>query len=88
MEYRGFKIEQKRDFGEYGYLIPGKGLVKTGYVITDGRCNVMPGASWAITPSVARKMIDAYIAAGGLDGKKERGLTVIDTEKFYRLCRA
>lgn len=40
-----YKIVVKRDFGPFPHLVNGK-YVKTGFVVTDGICNVMPGAAW------------------------------------------
>ncbi len=75
MEYRGLQIELKRDFPVNS--------AQTGYVITDGVCNVLPGATWAKTPSQARALIDAYIEAGGPIQKETESYN----EFFSRLMR-
>lgn len=64
IHYRGYRIQPKLDFGPVGYLVNGK-YVKKGYVVTDGVCNVMPGATWFQTVSEARKAVDILIAVGG-----------------------
>ena len=63
--YRGFVIKPKRDFGAgKGFLINGR-WVKQGYVVTDGTCNVLPGATWAETLFKARGLVDAHIESNG-----------------------
>jgi hypothetical protein len=58
-----FKIVIKRDFGSGpGYLINGK-WVKSGFVVTRGGCNIMPGATWFQTVEAAMKGIAAYISS-------------------------
>ena len=74
--YRGFQIHLKRDFGRgKGFLIKGR-YVKRGYVVTNGTCNVMPGATWAQTIFQARGLIDALIESQG------------DSNKFWEIVRA
>ena len=75
LKYRGFRIERKRDFGRFGFLIDGK-CVKTGYVITDGICNILPGATWSQTIEGAVDLIDAFITSAG------------DSDVFWKLVRA
>ena len=53
MKYRGLEIKESQDFG-----LRQRGLI--GYVITDGFCNVMPGCTYAMTPSQARQLINVY----------------------------
>lgn len=74
MEYRGYTIKPKLDFGKYGFYIDGE-YVKTGFVVTDGFCNVMPGATWSQTEDGAKVLIDIYITAEG------------DAEKFWDLVK-
>lgn len=62
--YRLFLIEPKRDFGPHGYLSDGK-VIKEGWVVTDGMCNVMPGATWFSTVNEAEHAIDVLIAVRG-----------------------
>lgn len=59
--YRGFTIAAKRDF-DIGFLIDGF-LVRAGYIVTDGVCEVMPGAVWFQTVQHAMKAIDDLIAS-------------------------
>jgi len=63
--YRLFFIVPKRDFGQGpGYFIKGR-YVKEGWIVTDGNCNVMPGATWFQTIKDARHAIDIFIAVRG-----------------------
>ena len=63
--YKGYQIEPKKDFGSgRGFLIDGK-YVKSGYIVTDGTCNVLPGATWTTTIWKARGLIDALIESEG-----------------------
>jgi len=58
-----YRIVPKQDFGSGpGYWMPGVpggvgtgsyGFVKSGFVVTDGMCNVMPGATWFRTVAEA-----------------------------------
>lgn len=64
IEYRGFQIVPKRDFWVHPYEDSG-GTCKKGYIITDGFCNVMPGATWAHSVIEAKAMVDAVIEAEG-----------------------
>jgi hypothetical protein len=57
VEYRGYKIVPKRDFGNQPYLVNGC-VYKKGYVITDLVCNIMPGATWSHSVIEAKAMID------------------------------
>lgn len=63
-----YRITPKRDFGNGpGYWMPNAGTtgtgkyghVKHGFVVTDGMCNIMPGAMWFRT-------IPSAIAALGI----------------------
>lgn len=72
--YRGYQILPKRDFGRHGFLIDGK-VVKRGYVVTDGMCNVMPGATWTQTIWRARELVDALIESQG------------NSDEFWRIVR-
>ncbi len=75
-KYRGYKIVPKRDFGPGpGYFIDGK-YVKKGWLITDGLCNVAPGATWFESIALAQEGIDALIAAGA------------DSDKFWAILHA
>lgn len=65
--YRTLFIEPKRDFGTQGFLINGK-MVMKGWVVTDGLCNVMPGATWFQTVKKAKFAIDVLIAVRGHAG--------------------
>jgi hypothetical protein len=60
-----FRIVPKRDFGAgKGFLIDGA-WVKSGFVVTDGRCNIMPGATWFLTVAQAMRAIRIYVEVGG-----------------------
>lgn len=64
VRYRTLFIVPKRDFGANGFLIKGK-IVKSGWIVTDGNCNVMPGATWFRTKQKAKFAIDVLIAVEG-----------------------
>lgn len=55
---RKYKIVVKRDFPDPGFWIAGR-WVRTGFVVTDGFCNVMPGATWFRTIEDAFRAIEA-----------------------------
>lgn len=74
IEYRGFHIIPKRDFGGYPYS--NVNVYKKGYVIVKGGCNVMAGATWADSVIVAKAMIDSHIEADG------------NAELFWKIHRA
>lgn len=64
IEYRGFHIIAKRDFGRYAHH--NVNTYRKGYVITnDNGCNVMPGAAWAASVIEAKVMVDTLIEAEG-----------------------
>lgn len=69
-----YHIKPKRDFDKYGFLINGK-WVRSGFVVTDGLCNVMPGATWFGTLRQALVGIDCL----------ERSQ---DYHEFWKLIRA
>ena len=69
IDYKGYKIVPKRDFGNND---PDNAK---GYVITDGRCNIMPGATWSSDVLGAKTMIDIFIEAKN------------DSDKFWELLR-
>jgi len=66
VEYRGFTVEPKRDFGPTGFYIKGR-FVKLGYVVVKDGCNAMPGATWFGTIEDAKEAIDVLIDVGGDD---------------------
>lgn len=79
-----YRIVPKRDFGSgRGYWLPnagntgtGKyGFVKRGFVVTDGICNVMPGAAWFQTIPEAMRAIRVHMQTG-------------DTMAFWDLYRS
>jgi hypothetical protein len=81
LEYRGLHIEPKRDFGRNG---------GTGWLVTDGVCNVLPGATWAHSIEGAVQLADDYIMAGGL-GRTDNQVHIDDNAVapvFWRLVRA
>lgn len=71
-----YRIVPKRDFGSgKGFWLPGVpggkgtdsyGFVKSGFVVTDGLCNVMPGATWFRTVADAMKAIEIYASVRGV----------------------
>jgi hypothetical protein len=75
VEYRGYRIVPKLDFGRRPFLINGV-WVSSGYVVTDGMCNVMPGAAWAESVPEAQAMIDAFVEAAG------------DAQRFWEVMRS
>ncbi len=72
--YRGVEIVPKKDFWIHPYEDCG-GICKKGYIVTDGFCNVMPGAAWAKSILEAKSMVDALIEANG------------DSTQFWALLR-
>lgn len=70
LDYKGFRIVVKRDFGSSPFLIDGMPCI-WGYVVTYGPgmeyagCNAMPGATWFQTVREAKDAIDTHIAVGG-----------------------
>ena len=60
--YFGYTIQPKRDFGKLPFLINGR-MVSSGWVVTDGICNVLPGATWAETIDQAKQLVRMYIQA-------------------------
>lgn len=63
IDYRGFTVEPKRDFGPIGFLVDGQ-FTKIGYVVTKRSCNAMPGAVWFRTIEDAKTAIDALADTG------------------------
>lgn len=75
---RRWRIVPKRDFGSGpGFWIDGQ-WVKTGYVVTDGICNVMPGATWFRTVARASEALVIYVEVAAAGG---------DAEEFWRRIR-
>lgn len=77
IEYKGYGIAEKRDWGTgKGHYIDGF-FVRHGYVVTGrvGLCNMMPGATWFLTVVDAKRAIDDLITAGD------------DAERFWQLVR-
>lgn len=66
IEYRGYHIIPKLDFGSYPYL--NVNTYKKGYVIVKDSMNVMPGATWATSIIEAKEMINSLIESNG-DGQ-------------------
>lgn len=69
-----YRIVPKRDFGSgKGFWLKGAGetgtdkygWVKTGFVVTDGICNIMPGATWFRTVAEAIAALDIYVSVRG-----------------------
>ena len=64
IDYCGFTIEPKRDFGPTGFNIDGT-FTKIGYIVIKDGCNAMPGATWFHTIENAKNAIDILIEVGG-----------------------
>ena len=61
-----YKIVIKRDFGPYGYWNPQtRRTEKKGFVVTDGVCNIMPGAAWFRTVEDAMRAVRIFVETGG-----------------------
>lgn len=63
IEYKGFNIIPKRDFGKYPYS--NVNTYRKGYVIVKDGVNVMAGGAWATSVIQAKSMIDSHIEANG-----------------------
>lgn len=73
---RKYRIVPKRDFGGgNGFWMEGQ-WVKSGFVVTDGLCNVMPGAAWFRSIRSALVGIDCLEKSAG------------NSDEFWRLVRA
>lgn len=59
-----YRIVPKRDFGRQGFLINGK-WIKSGFVVTDGFCNIMPGATWFLSIEDAMRAVRVYATVKG-----------------------
>ena len=58
---RKYRIVPKRDFGSgKGFYDRGR-WIKKGFVVTDGFCNVMPGATWFETIPDAMRAIRVHL---------------------------
>lgn len=84
--YRTYTIIAKQDWprtGDHvGFLIGGE-WVSDGYVVTDGTCNVMPGATWFRTIRGAKRAVDCLIQA-----RRAPGIGPDDVaEEFWRLMK-
>ena len=60
-----FRIIPKRDFGSGNGFWIDRQWVKSGFVVTDGICNVMPGATWFQTIPEAMRAIRILVEADG-----------------------
>lgn len=63
IEYRGFNIKAKMDFGNSPYK--NVNTYRKGYVVVKDGVNAMPGAIWATSIVEAKSMIDSFIEADG-----------------------
>jgi hypothetical protein len=75
MEYRGYTIGPKRDFGGKPFSIEGRSVMSGFVVGKDHVGNIMPGATWFETIEQAKHGIDCHIAANG------------SSDEFWRLVR-
>lgn len=65
VRYRGYVIVIKRDWGTYGWWCSTqRRLRRRGVVVTDGTCNVIPGAGWFESVRHACIGIDALVNVG------------------------
>lgn len=72
-EMAKYRIVPKRDFGSGpGFYIRGQ-YVKSGFVVTDGLCNIMPGATWFRTIPEAMAALFVYCGVHG------------DADSFWRI---
>lgn len=63
---RKYKIKVNRDFGRYGWYDAETRTCnrRDGFVVTDGLCNIIPGACWFKTIEDAMLGIKAHIISG------------------------
>lgn len=62
---RKYQIKVKRDFGPRGwYDSKTRSNRRDGFVVTDGICNIIPGACWFSTIEDAMIGIKAHMAVG------------------------
>jgi hypothetical protein len=60
-----YKIKVKRDFGKFGwYDSETRSNRRDGFVVTDGICNVIPGACWFKTIEDAMVGVQAHMMSG------------------------
>ena len=60
-----YKIKIKRDFGRYGYYdSKTRKNIRTGFVVTDGICNIIPGACWFKTVEEAMLGVEVHMKTG------------------------
>ena len=64
MDVTKFRIVPKRDFSGNGFWISGH-WVKSGFIVTDGFCNIMPGATWFRSIADAMNALEVFIEVGG-----------------------
>lgn len=63
IEYKGFHIVPKLDFGSYPYQ--SVNTYRKGYIAVKNGANAMAGATWAKSIIEAKAMIDSHIEANG-----------------------
>lgn len=63
LTYRGYTIEEKKDFGNQGFVIDGF-EIKHGFIVTKNGALAMPGGAWFLTTASAKQGIDDLIASG------------------------
>jgi hypothetical protein len=73
-----YRIVPKRDFprahGNHGFWERGQ-WINQGYVVTDGACNIMPGATWFRTIPEAMRALWIWCGVHG------------DAQAFWRAIR-
>jgi hypothetical protein len=75
VEYRGYTITPKLDFGNRPHLVNGA-YYKHGWVVVKDGCNAMPGATWFSLVSKAKRAIDILEDVGE------------DSDEFWKRMRA
>lgn len=63
VEYQGFTIQPKRDFGGVPYHDAGN-VYQRGFIVTKDHMQVMPGGAWFTSVIEARAAIDILLEAG------------------------
>lgn len=81
VQYRGFTLHVKGDFGDQPHLIDGLPCA-WGYIAVRNGCNAMPGATWFQTVKDGKRGVDALIQAEAMFYAPEA-----QAAEFWRLVR-
>lgn len=77
IQYAGFDIVAKLDFGQYGYWdSKHRCNINAGWVVVENGCNALPGATWAKTQEQAIGLISVFLAVDR------------DPDKFWHMVHA